>query len=153
MALEGQLQAILGADGIVGQLGLTSRQRRRRGHHIGHECAVVGRPTRSHRHRAGAARTVGLEDAVDGGGRVPDTEAGGGIGLRIQIDDQGAQPTMRGRRGEAEGDGGLAHPTLLIDDGDDRHPATVVPRCGRDLRRCDLRRCDRPGNARGAVRC
>jgi hypothetical protein len=41
--------------------------------------------------------------------------------LRIEVDDEDTPSGVGRRRGQAERDGGLAHPTLLIDHGDHWH--------------------------------
>src|SRR3954471_4794729 len=58
---------------------------------------------------------------VHGGLQVPGVqpEAGGGIALRVEIDDEHAKALVSERRAEVHGRGGLAHTALLVGDGDD----------------------------------
>ncbi len=48
-----------------------------------------------------------------------DTETGGAVALGIEIDKQRPPLVRREGRTEVDGGGGLSHPTLLVDDGDD----------------------------------
>ena len=48
-----------------------------------------------------------------------ETEAGGGIGLRIAVDEQDLEPLERQAGGKIDGSGGFAHSALLIYDPDD----------------------------------
>ncbi len=48
-----------------------------------------------------------------------DAQAGGGVALGIEIDDQDPVAQLGQRRSEVDGGGGLAHAALLVGDGDD----------------------------------
>lgn len=57
----------------------------------------------------GAARDGGLVHA----------EAGGGVGLRVEVHDEDALAELRQVRAEVDGSGGFAHAAFLIDEGVD----------------------------------
>ncbi len=70
-------------------------------------------------------RLLPQQDAVDGPVPVlPHSEAAGGVRLRVEVDDEHAGPS--GGQGGAQADrgGGLAHPALLVADGDGGHRGT-----------------------------
>ena len=64
--------------------------------------------------RGGEDEVVGVDDVRTGG----DAEAGGGIGLRIEIDDQDVAAHRCQRGAEIDRRRGLADPALLIGDGE-----------------------------------
>ena len=69
-----------------------------------------------------------VEDVRDGGGRGRRVQRHCGVGLRVEVHDEGAHPVRMGGSGEAEGDRGLAHPTLQTQRRDDQHGANLLIR-------------------------
>ena len=59
-----------------------------------------------------------IVDAVDVG-VVLDAQSGGGVALRIDVDDQHVQAGGRQGGGDVDGRRGLAHAALLVGDGED----------------------------------
>ena len=64
------------------------------------------------------------EDAL----AVGNAQAGRGVALRIEVDQQHLQPRGRQRRGKIDGAGGLAHPALLVRDRNADHRAPTRSR-------------------------
>src|SRR5690349_4283090 len=66
-------------------------------------------------------RGLADQDVVDGAGEAAalETDAARRIPLRVPIHEQDALLGDREGGGEVDGGGGLAHPTLLVGDGDD----------------------------------
>ena len=64
---------------------------------------------------------------VGGGGVLVHPHARGGVGLGIEVAQQGALPNGPQGRGDVDGGGGLAHPALLVDDGNDACCHRVPP--------------------------
>ena len=95
----------------------------------------VGRHDVQVRHR-GLAATASSDRGLAGqhveDGRearfVGDADAGRGVALRIEIEDQHLLADRRQRGAEVDGGGGLADAALLVGDGDARGPAWHRPR-------------------------
>jgi hypothetical protein len=72
-------------------------------------------------------RAAVAEETVDAGARVVHRGAAdrGKVRLRIEVDRQRLEPLPRERRGKVERGGGLADPTLLVENRDACHPASL----------------------------
>ena len=69
-------------------------------------------------------RGIASEELVDGAAhsRRIESEAGGGVGLGVEIDEQHGMAELRQRGAEVDGGGRLADAPLLVDDGEDGCP-------------------------------
>ena len=87
MPCHGDLQPVLGADRVVGQLRLALGELGRAGRHLGR--VGVGQGPRAGQHHVDeAAGLIGLERVVDGDLRLPHPEPGAGVGLGVEVDDE-----------------------------------------------------------------
>src|SRR5690606_3550670 len=112
------------ADHVHGQLVLPLREGRRAGGDVDRR-GTLDLPGRGDDRGAGGARRLDLERVGEGGRRAPHAEAGGRVRLGIDVDDEHATTQRRPGGRQTQGDGGLADPTLLIDDRRHSHGFTV----------------------------
>ena len=114
--------SIAGAAGAHGPPRRPARSRHRRGR-SSRDAAQV----RARRRRVDhlGQRAVTDQGVVDGRGahRVLDTEGRARVALRVEVDDQGAQPVERQRDAEVDRGRRLADAALLVGDRDDADPA------------------------------
>ena len=109
---QGVFQAHFAGD-FLHEFHFRARQRA-----VGGQDAVAAGGAFGHGFAHGGFAEQDVVDAFGDGGFV-DAAAGGGVALRVEINDEHAHVFRRERGGEVDGGGGFAHAAFLVGDGDD----------------------------------